>query len=426
MGYLTTKGVSLALASGLVIGLWKSQFTPLYKVLKTLPQYATEDLVRGAAVWGLLAVGATGPGIQYGVVEVVALSWSWSIAASRAGRDPRATIFRAVLVAAVAGCYLMGWTLTWWLVLIYGTIASCLRRIGIPPMPILVGHTVVEEHLSDRAAQLAWDNRPPKWERVPITTQDGIQLMAASYTIDPKLKRWVVFMNGNAMLVEHSLSQHQTLANALGLNLISYNYRGCGLSQGCPRVASDLVNDGAAVLDHLVAMGVPSSEILVFGMSLGGAIGAYVRALPRFQDGPIVLERSFCDVFDAALTIGTQLIDNEIPAAQRPSDNSVAQTLLYWVGMALVLPMLNLTGWHLTPDAALHAVKGKVLLTHHPKDGVLTVGCQSHQGSFKSADVVQLTTEFRSDAGVSPLYHQFPVTSDPRWPTISQKIKALF
>ena len=64
---------------------------------------------------------------------------------------------------------------------------------------------------------------------------------AASYTIDPKLKRWVVFMNGNAMLVEHSLSQHQTLANALGLNLISYNYRGCGLSQGCPRVASDLV-----------------------------------------------------------------------------------------------------------------------------------------------------------------------------------------
>ena len=48
-------------------------------------------------------------------------------------------------------------------------------------------------------------------------------------------------MNGNAMLVEHSLSQHQTLANALGLNLISYNYRGCGLSQGCPRVASDLV-----------------------------------------------------------------------------------------------------------------------------------------------------------------------------------------
>ena len=88
------------------------------------------DPAAQAAVWGLLAVGATGPGIQYGVVEVVALSWSWSIAASRAGRDPRATIFRAVLVAAVAGCYLMGWTLTWWLVLIYGTIASCLRRCG--------------------------------------------------------------------------------------------------------------------------------------------------------------------------------------------------------------------------------------------------------------------------------------------------------
>ena len=55
--------------------------------------------------------------------------------------------------------------------------------------------------------------------------------------------------------------------------------------------------------------------------------------------------------------------------------------------------MLNLTGWHLDSDTALDSVQGNVLLTHHPKDGVLTVGCQSHQGSFKSADVVQLTSK---------------------------------
>ena len=71
----------------------------------------------------------------------------------------------------------------------------------------------------------------------------------------------------------------------------------------------------------------------------------------------------------------------------------MAQSILYWVGVALVLPMLNLTGWHLDSDTALGSVQGNVLLTHHPKDGVLTVGCQSHQGSFKSADVVQLTSK---------------------------------
>lgn len=426
MDYFTTKGVSLSLASGLVIGLWKSRFTPLSKVLKTLPQYATEDLTRGAGVWVLLVIGATGPGKQYGVVEVVTAAWVWSIISSRAGRDPKAMAFSLAFSATVAGCSLLGWTMTWWLVLIYGTIAGCLRRLGIPPLPILVGHAEVEEHLSNRAAQLAWDNRPPNWERVPITTQDGVKLMAASYTLDPTLKRWVVFMNGNAMLLEHSLDGHQKLAKALGVNFISYNYRGCGLSEGCPRVAADLVNDGAAVLDHLMAMGVPSSEILVFGMSLGGAIGASVRALPRFQNGPIVMERSFCDVFDVALKIGTQIINDNISAGQRPTDNRMAQSILYWVGVALVLPMLNLTGWHLDSDTALDSVQGNVLLTHHPKDGVLAVGCQSHQGSFKSADVVQLTTEFRYCPGVSPLYHQFPITSDPKWATIARKIKAMF
>ena len=49
MDKLSAKGVALALASGLVVGLWKSRFTPLSKVLKTLPQYATEDLTRGVS-----------------------------------------------------------------------------------------------------------------------------------------------------------------------------------------------------------------------------------------------------------------------------------------------------------------------------------------------------------------------------------------
>ena len=62
MDYLTTKGVSLSLASGLVIGLWKSRFTPLSKVLKTLPQYATEDLTRGVSkkIACLLILGGGG------------------------------------------------------------------------------------------------------------------------------------------------------------------------------------------------------------------------------------------------------------------------------------------------------------------------------------------------------------------------------
>jgi pimeloyl-ACP methyl ester carboxylesterase len=120
----------------------------------------------------------------------------------------------------------------------------------------------------------------------------------------------VVFIGGNAQILQHYLHEHGKLARALETNLITFNYRGCGLSEGCPRVANDLVVDGAAVLDHLVSIkGVDPSNILIFGMSLGAAVGAYVRTLPRFQGGPICCDRSFCDVrtgFSPALLVVAQ------------------------------------------------------------------------------------------------------------------------
>ena len=83
-----------------------------------------------------------------------------------------------------------------------------------------------------------------------------------------------------------------------------FNYRGCGGSKGTPRTADDLVADGAAVLEAVSAYvklradrdwylvgklnaephmrpqpshaccsysGLPSSKILLYGISLGGA-----------------------------------------------------------------------------------------------------------------------------------------------------------
>ena len=74
-------------------------------------------------------------------------------------------------------------------------------------------------------------------------------------------------------------------------------------------------------------------------------------------------------------------------------------------------------------------IRSPVLLTYHALDGILKVGCQSHEGSIKNADsdTVRLTQAFgRVQATVSPYYHQYFLMEDPQWPTILAKLKRLF
>jgi len=53
------------------------------------------------------------------------------------------------------------------------------------------------------------------------------------------------------------------------------DYRGYGLSQGCPSEPG-LYKDGLAAYDYCLAQGVPADHLLIHGQSLGGGVATYV------------------------------------------------------------------------------------------------------------------------------------------------------
>lgn len=79
----------------------------------------------------------------------------------------------------------------------------------------------------------------------------------------------VVFLHGNAGNMGHRLHNIVGLYNNLCCNVLMLEYRGYGLSEGCPS-EEGLYKDACTCLDYLSTRNdINHSEIIVFGRSLG-------------------------------------------------------------------------------------------------------------------------------------------------------------
>lgn len=91
--------------------------------------------------------------------------------------------------------------------------------------------------------------------------------------LDGSPRPLVVFLHGNAELIDHQLG---TVAfyHAQGISVLLPEYRGYGHSEGSPSQAH-IVADVVAMYDQVVARpGVDATQVIIHGRSIGGAIGA--------------------------------------------------------------------------------------------------------------------------------------------------------
>lgn len=80
---------------------------------------------------------------------------------------------------------------------------------------------------------------------------------------------------------------------ARGLNVLTFDYRGYGRSEGFVTREGTLA-DGLAALDYLRSRkDVDATRIVLFGQSLGGAVGAEIAAQRRGQLRAIVIDSAF-------------------------------------------------------------------------------------------------------------------------------------
>lgn len=134
------------------------------------------------------------------------------------------------------------------------------------------------------------------YEEVRLVTDDGVGLHGW-YIPTEHARGTLLFFHGNAGNISHRLESLQ-IFHRLGLNILIFDYRGYGQSEGKPGERGTQL-DALAAWRHLVdTRGESPDRIVLFGRSLGGALAAWLAA--RVQSGALILESAFISVPDLA------------------------------------------------------------------------------------------------------------------------------
>lgn len=142
-------------------------------------------------------------------------------------------------------------------------------------------------------------------EPVSFKTSDGLTIHAlwmvtasgsasASVEIAPASasRPVIVFSHGNAGNVLHRLTRLLALS-ALPMDLLVYDYRGFGRSEGSPNVEGVLLDGEAAVNWLKTVKGVSPHRMVLYGESIGTAVSVALAKRLEWKIGGLVLEAGF-------------------------------------------------------------------------------------------------------------------------------------
>jgi len=135
-----------------------------------------------------------------------------------------------------------------------------------------------------------------EYQDVSLETEDAVRLHGW-FIPHRDSSRVVLFLHGNAGNISHRRDS-VAIFHRLGLNVLIFDYRGYGNSQGKPSEGG-LYADAHAAWQYLVReKGFVPSQITIFGRSLGGAVAGQLAA--QVQPGAVILESTFSSARDMA------------------------------------------------------------------------------------------------------------------------------
>lgn len=135
-----------------------------------------------------------------------------------------------------------------------------------------------------------------QYEDITMKTSDGLNLNAWYIPAKSQVGT-VLFCHGNGGNISYSLDVAETL-NKLNLNVLIFDYRGYGKSEGSPTENGTYTDAETAYQWLLKDKNIPENSIIVMGRSLGAAIAANLAKnhSPRI----LILESGFSSTPDVA------------------------------------------------------------------------------------------------------------------------------
>lgn len=122
----------------------------------------------------------------------------------------------------------------------------------------------------------------------------------------------ILYSHGNAEDLGHSFVTFQTLSECLDVDFVAYDYPGYGLSPGEPTEVG-AYGAGLAVFDLMTkTLGIPRSNIVLVGRSLGSGPTTHIASLKRGCAGLVLISPLATAASVAGSTISTLLYPADI------------------------------------------------------------------------------------------------------------------
>jgi fermentation-respiration switch protein FrsA (DUF1100 family) len=137
------------------------------------------------------------------------------------------------------------------------------------------------------------------YEDVELQTEDGLRLHGWFIPVaNPRAT--VLFFHGNAGNISHRMESLE-IFHKLGLEILIFDYRGYGQSEGRPSERGTYLDAQAAWRFLTEQRQIPPRKILLFGRSLGAALASNLAR--DQQPMGLILESAFTSVPDLAATL---------------------------------------------------------------------------------------------------------------------------
>jgi len=150
--------------------------------------------------------------------------------------------------------------------------------------------------LPHRVQVLTPDKLGLAYQEVTFKTRDGLELLGWLLPAKGPALGTVLQLHGNA---ENISTHFASLAwmPARGFNVFIFDYRGYGASEGAPSLEGAQLDIDAAMQTLLARADVDKDRIVIYGQSLGGALGAYyvAHSAHRGRIRALVIESAFSD-----------------------------------------------------------------------------------------------------------------------------------
>jgi len=131
-----------------------------------------------------------------------------------------------------------------------------------------------------------------QYESVSIQSEDGVRLLGW-YIPHDSARATVLLCHGNGGNISHRVSLVKVLHD-LGLNVLIFDYRGYGQSEGKPSEEGTYRDAKAAWLYLVRKKNIDPSDIIIHGRSLGGAVATHLAR--EVNPGGLIIESSFTSV----------------------------------------------------------------------------------------------------------------------------------